>query len=740
MKIDRRQFLKIMGWSSAGAAMAGCDLPSTIALQQGEEEITSYVLPEEWVIPGIGVYYASTCPQCAAGCGMYGRIREGRILKAEGNPLSPVNQGKLCQMGQSGPQSHYNPDRLTKPLLRRGGELTPVSWKEAWSALNDKLGGSAAGDRTAWVTGSISGHQAVLLDAHLASLGSKHHFVHEVVGDPVWAGVNNAVLGEAYPHYRIDKARLVLSFGADLMGASISPVHYSRMYQEFRTGDRGMLIAVEPKMTLTGANADLWLPVRPGTEGTMAMGLVYLLIDKYGVSKDTVPAALLGRLDHYTPGKVQEATGVPMKYLEQVAQALAERRPSAVVAGTAAQGQSHGYDAASAAMLLNIMLGNVNKTIVSSGGFPFPQLQPKVAGTRDVVAFADGLRHKQFDTVLFYNANPVFTSPKALGVEENLKNAPFKVAFTWFGDETAMRSDLVIPLAFPYEAWGTHVPAYQPHEHGLISMQQPLMNPLYEGTQGIGDVLLTMLKARSVKEYQGFKDYYSYLRNAFVALPADVKEGLSDEDFWNQALQRGLLQVKTSPPPLKVNAAALSFNLPEYASVPDYPYTVIPSARLGMWDGRHANIPWLQEAPDQIAKVVWGSWAELHPSTAAKIGVKTGDVIRVESQFGSTETPVYVYKGMHPDAVGLPLGQGHEDYGRYAKGRGINPMDILGPERDATTGELALFGTRVKISRSEAPIKLVKFKGSDTQMGRRMVQTITAAQYRETEGGDTNVS
>jgi len=103
-KTDRRNFLKMMGLGGVGTALAGCDLPSTVTLEEGKEEVVSYLMPEEYVIPGVGVWYASTCTQCAAGCGVHGRVREGRILKMEGNPDSPLNNGKLCMMGQGGVQ------------------------------------------------------------------------------------------------------------------------------------------------------------------------------------------------------------------------------------------------------------------------------------------------------------------------------------------------------------------------------------------------------------------------------------------------------------------------------------------------------------------------------------------------------------------------------------------------------------------------------------------------------------
>src|SRR3569832_2003857 len=176
------------------------------------------------------------------------------------------------------------------------------------------------------------------------------------------------------------------------------------------------------------------------------------------------------------------------------------------------------------------------------------------------------------------------------------------------------------------------------------------------------------------------------------------------------------------------------------SQISQYPYHLVPSPRLGLWDGRHANIPWLQEAPDQISKVVWGSWAELHPSTAQKLGVEMGDVIRITSDQGVIEVKVYIYKGIHPDAVAVPLGQGHEEYGRYAKGRGVNPLKILSPAREAKTGELALYGTRVQLAKAGRHEKLVRMGGSESQVGRKLVATVTADVFRRTEGGGKDVA
>ncbi|MBL4692515.1 MAG: twin-arginine translocation signal domain-containing protein [Magnetovibrio sp.] len=154
-KIDRRNFLKVLGLGTAGAAMAGCDMPSYVTSEEGAEKIYSYLAPEEYVIPGIGVWYASTCQQCPQACGIHGRVREGRVLKLEGNPDNAVNKGKICQMGQSGIQAHFHPERIQNPTIN-GKKAT---WDEALALVKEKTANAS------WVTGAVSGHQRVLMDA-----------------------------------------------------------------------------------------------------------------------------------------------------------------------------------------------------------------------------------------------------------------------------------------------------------------------------------------------------------------------------------------------------------------------------------------------------------------------------------------------------------------------------------------------------------------------------------------------
>lgn len=733
-KMNRRSFLKTLGWSSAGAMLTGCDLPSTVTLEQGKEEVVSYLMPEEYVIPGVGVWYSSTCTQCTAGCGIHGRVREGRVLKLEGNPDAPLNNGKLCMMGQAGLQGHYNPDRIQKPMIRNGDGLSETTWDKAMAMLQDKLT-SVSGDRFAWLTGTMSGHQLALVSNHLDAMGSKQHYVHEVVNNTVSQAVFHDMYGEANPRLRIDKAKMVVSLGADFMGASLSPVHYAGQYAKFRTKkDRGLLVQIESKMSLTGGSADLWLPIRPGTEGVLALGMANLMLNKIKLSDAGIPKDVRKLIDEFYITRVAEITGIAGHRIQRVTQLLTERSPSLVLAGAPVEGQRNGYDAVAAVNMLNHILGNVGKTIESSGQFPFPQLMAKQGNTADLLAFADAANKGKLDAVIVYGSNPVYTAPSALGLNEALTKVGFKVVVTPFMDETAMAADLVLPAASYLEDWGTQVPVHQ-SESTSIHVQQPVMTKLYKETQGLGDIVLSLLKQRNKKEYGKFEDYYAYLRHAFAALPASVKNNAkNNNEFWNNALQKGVIGVEARVGKLKSNVVSFAAPIPEVAS--DGSLTLIPSPRLGLYDGRHANLSWLQEAPDQITKVVWGSWAEIHPDTAEQKGIKNGDLLRVTSQQGSIEVRAVLLKGMSRDAIAIPLGQGHEAYGRYAKGLGINPLKILDVVTESKTGELAMYGTRVKVASIGGAERLgvVRMGSSDTQMGRKLVGTMSVKQVHRTEG------
>jgi anaerobic selenocysteine-containing dehydrogenase len=711
---NRRDFLKVLGWGGTAVALSGC---GNTSIQDGKEIVTGYVTLPDYVIPGIANFFNTTCMQCSAGCNIKGRVREGRVLKAEGNPNSPINRGKMCGLGQAGVQNHYNPDRVTKPML--AGQA--VTWEKALATISDKLG-SAKGEEVAFLTGDFSGHPRVLLDNYMEALGSKNHFSYEAASPAVLRVANKKAYGMEMPRYRIDKAKVVVSFGADFLGAWITPVYFAQLYAQFRKGTRpegrGVLVQFEPKMTLTGANADRWVAIRPGTEGVLALGLINA-VGTYGVK---IPSDIAAAVKEYTPERVSLDTGVSFEQINKVAKLLAERSPSLILAGDAAEGYAHGTQNALAIAMLNQVLGNVGKTVEAAASVPFPQMAPAVGNRASLVEFNKGLAAGKYKVVFTYAANPVYSAPAAMQFQGNFKKADFKVAFAHYMDETAQAADLVLPLQSAMEDWATVVPEYTAAPEGgysdtyvHMSFRQPMMEPLYPDTRGIGDILLALLKQRQPDAYKDFDDFYSYLHSAVLKNKVALggKSSDDDDEFWNAILSKGIVPLNGHANKVSPRLTASDLKVPPVAG-PDvaYPLRLIPKVSASIRDGRNANEPWLQESPDPVTTVVWDSWVEINPQTAAKLGIKEGDIIEITSRSGSIKTQAYLFPGIHPEVISVPVGYGHHGMGRYANGVGANVYSILDPVFDETTGELALNETNVKIAKTGERVILVKDEGA----------------------------
>lgn len=719
---DRRQFLKALGISTAGVALAGCDLPSYVTLEEGEETVNSYLAPDEYMIPGVGVWYASTCLQCAAGCSVHGRVREGRVLKLEGNAQAGINSGRLCQMGQAALQTHFNPDRLNQPMIRKDGKLQTATWDEALALIAQKSGSG----RGAWVSGSISGHQRVLIETHLDALGGGSHYAIEAVNSKIWESACRDMLGDPNPTINIADAKVVVSLGADFLGASVSPVHFQTQYGKFRSVPRGTLIQVEPAMSMTGANADHWVGVSPGGETAVALGIAHQLIYTKGRSTNGLSPELVALINSHDAALVTAASGVPALKITKIVELLAENSPSLILAGGSATASTDGYQAAASALVLNHILGNVGRTLKAGNGLAHAQLAPLGGGTGDLAQLANDAKAGRIDTAFTWGTNPLFTAPTSLGLQESWGNIGFKVAFANFADETTAQADVVLPMASSLEDWGTHIAAYDSDKPALL-LQQPLMEPIFDNTRGFGDVVLGLAKAAGAAGLDDFDDYYGYLRAAISALMNSELE-----TDWNAVLMKGQIDLPVYQ--RRLNANHLSLTAPKSQGAAGK-LTLITPARQGMWDGRHANLTWLQEAPDQISKVVWDSWAEVHPKTAARLGVEDGDYLNITSAGGTITTRVFVYKGVHPDAICVPMGRGHTDYGRWATNNGVNPLSILDAAFDATTGELATSATLVDVKKAGKNRQFATLMEVDSQYGRKLVATIPAKQQSKTEGG-----
>ena len=271
--MNRRTFLKIAGMGSVSLA-AGCG-------SKPEKNLYALVEAPEDMVTGTATWYASTCRECPAGCGVLAKNREGRVIKLEGNPAHPINAGRLCMRGHAALQGVYNPDRITTPLLREKDRWMPLGFAEAESLLREKATAAAAKgpDRVRMVSEVTGDALLSLFSRSLARWHSKPPLVFEPLAYESLKTANQHTFGVAgLPGLRMEQADVLVSFGADFLDTWLSPVEYARKFKSMHTlqaGDRkGRFFFIGPYQSVTGANADRWLPCIPGGEAAVALGLL----------------------------------------------------------------------------------------------------------------------------------------------------------------------------------------------------------------------------------------------------------------------------------------------------------------------------------------------------------------------------------------------------------------------------------------------------------------------------------
>jgi anaerobic selenocysteine-containing dehydrogenase len=749
--MDRRSFIKLTAVSGTTAALASCGNP--------DHQIVRFV-PDEDIVPGQAVWKPGVCPLCPSGCGLTVRVmdadaevmRDGKsgvvqILaakKLEGSANHPINRGSLCARGQAAIQVTYHPDRITQPLKRTGnrgdGTYEAVTWDAALAelvgSLNTLAGGGNAGS-LAFLGRGGNGHRQTVIAEFMARFGAPAPVSYELFADDVMRRANGVSFGSTQlPTFDLANTRYFLNFGGDLLGTWNAPVSHARAYGDMRQGQpgvRGRFVQVESRMSQTGASADEWVAIRPGTEGTLALGIAHVIMrDKLQDGGRAAATAIPGwsqGLPDYAPEQVEKLTGVAATKVERLAREFAQRGPAVAAVGGAALAHTNALFTAVAVNALNALAGTVGKP---GGLFFTPQFDvAAAAGIRRQPTATPSLRQWSagvlaetapgVQALLVDGVNPVFTAPRAWKVRDALARIPFIVSFGSFLDETSVLSDLILPDHSFLESWSESVPEAG-SSIGVISAAPPVMKPLHQ-TRATPDVLLEISRQLDKPLDMPWQTFEEMLAMTLTPLPA-MTEGV---DAWTDAQEKGGWWGEL-PPAIRLKpdstvesgfsrtaGAASGFSRiePEFDGDPaQYPFHFLPYPSNQFLDGALAHLPWLQEMPDPMTSGMWSSWVEINPQTAARLGIAQGDLVEITSQHGTLRSAAYLSPGIAPDVVAMPAGQGHENYTRYASGRGENPVELLAPMTEETTGALAWAATRVKIARvGAADGRLILFAG-----------------------------
>ena len=779
--MKRRDFLKTGGLAgTAGLVLDGCGRP---------QQLIPLLVSEDQFVPGEEGWIRTVCQQCPAGCGLNVRVMQGESIrtvngqqkrvkavqakKIEGNPEHPLNMGGTCARGQAGVQALYHPDRIQAPLKLSGprgsGQYQAITWKEAQQLLQTQLQQQQASPQAiALLTGRRNrGTLGTIVERFASALGTPNLVSYDPFDPAPIRKAMELITGVArLPVADFANASYLLSFNANLFETFLSPVRHMYSYGQFRQGRpgvRGKFVHAEPRLSQTAACADEWLPIRPGTEGLLALAMAHVIVNEKLFDADFVAQSTGGfaewsaSLSSYAPEAVAPQIDVPAASIQRVAREFAARRPSVAV------GDSRDVASLTAIYALNALVGafgrpggilfggdDVSGPVPATGAGaqapgakPGIQSPPPAVRTPDLHTLVTAMGSNQIKALLVLDTNPLFTLPEAEKLRSALAGVPFIASFASFLDETAVMADLILPSHVALERWVDDVP-----EPGVgfpvRTLGQPVVEPRWD-TRDPGDVLIETGKALGGKvgEALPFDNMAAAVKDSFRSVHALQAGSTVDADFeaffrkvtaaggwWQQpqaqasgggprtegagprteaAGQTAARRVLFVVPPQPVAARAYGGDT---AQMP-FLLHLYPSAAFA--DGRTAHLPWLQEMPDPMTTVMWGSWVEINPETAHKLEIHEGDVLTIASPQASIELPAFLYPGLRPDVIAIPVGQGHAQYGRYAAGRGANPLRICASELDQSAGAVLQIGVRVGVTKTGRNEPLIRFGASDAR-------------------------
>lgn len=686
---SRRDFMKVTGLAAMGGVIAGCTAK--------EETVKPMLNKQEGITPGMRYEYATACGGCSAGCGTLMQVRDGRPIKAEGNPQHPVNKGGLCVIGQGSMTELYDPDRLRKPMM--GDSET------SWGALDSSVrsGLKAAGSGVRLLTGTVNGHAAkAQIAKFLKAFPGAKHVSYNANSRFAIAKAHNATHGvQVIPTYRFENADVIVSVGADFLGNWVSTAEHAKGWAQNRnlkpanlatnkkakkadylagTKKRKMSrhVQFEARMSMTGANSDerFRLPESEFNAFLVALG------------NEIAGGSPLGKAD---------LTSVDAKTVKGVASELkAAGRKGLVVCG------SNDADTQTLVNFINAKLGAYGTTV--------DLVRHSQQWTGDDEALAQLIKDMESGTakaIVLWNVNPVYDLPNGARFAELLKKASLSVAMNDRADETAKHCQYIAPDHHWLESWNDFEPV-----KGVFTLSQPTINPLWDTRSALTSLL------KWAGHADGNKNYRVVLRDHWKA---NVLGGTD----WLKAVEIGFVDRSATGSQPAFRSNGVKSGLGKKATGEGFEVLLFESYALG--DGAHANNAWLQESPDPITKQTWGNGAIMAPTTMAELGVKQGDHVEIKIGDTAVTLPAVRGPGQTDNSVAIALGYGRTDAGRIIHGMGIE-TEAIGANAYGLAGAGVRFGS-VSVTGGSTDVAITQTH--DSQEGRPIAKDTSLKEWHK---------
>ena len=722
--------------------------------------ITQNTGGEEWI--------ATSCLICPARCAIRVRVVNGKAVKIAGNPSSRVSEGKICPRAHVGLQVLYDPDRISFPLKRTTQEKgrgidpkwAPITWDQAFEEVTRHLRPlreKAQPHRLLLFSGlnSVSGEDVISRFA--AAFGTPNL----ISGDGLDSEAERSGHWMADGHYNhcaydLDHTRYILAFGADILESSRPLTRFLRKWGKLRREqpNRTKVVVINPRYSVTAAKSDEWIPIQPGTDAALALGIAHVIISEklydetfvhhwtegFGAYKNLV-------LGHYSPGAVSEITGISSEAIQRTAREFSQTKPAIALSGTEAVSWPGGAHITHAVFCLNALVGSIDVP----GGVIY-QVHPKYRelgdGAQDEIAlrgkiqpYLDFRGTDRFPTAkvvtnqipesilgdvpyavemaIGFNSNFNMSAPGTQRWDKALKKLPYFVHMAPFISEMAQYADLVLPSTTFLEEWGYD---HSPSESGYAEarIKQPVVTPRGHSRSTI-DMLFEL--ARRLKEgvAQSFADiggdskgFVQFRTATLMPWEKFLRDGVwSGPDYEYKKFKHlfntpsrkfefysGNLKALLSKMKKKIGDLDClpHYQEPQFLGEREkYPLILLPYQPLMVIENGSQNYPWAQEIFLPMQGVGWENLAEINTETANALNLRDGEEIWVESPFRRMKVKVKCSEGVHPEVVAVSIGQGHSAYGRWQKGMGVNPNEILGVDYDTLSGQSVFFNTRVRV-------------------------------------------
>ncbi len=725
IRLSRRDFLKAIG--AAGALSIGVGaVGATRALGKGQTRGTWDEMPH--LIPTV-------CGMCDARCGVLAYVVRDRLYKLEGNYRHSQSQGKICSRGSAGVKLLYDPDRLKYPLKRVGdGLFDRISWEQAFQEIAGKLAQIREKDGPQALAWAVHPDLSELWDRQfMAAFGSPNIFTQSSLGQASARLASRLTLGwEPVPDLK--NARHIVLFGRNYAESIFYTAATTALMQAKEKGAR--IVVIDPRLSRMASQAHEWIPIRPGTDGAMLQAMMNVLIAEALYDAPFVEANTVGFqelkdfLADKTPAWASTMCDVPAETIRRLAQEMASARPAALVDpgrhGAWGATYSNSFQTARAALALNALLGNYGSkggllTPPPSplGGFLPPATSPLQAARADgagdaqapLASSRDGVFQMLPEIILTEqphairalianHVNPARSLPNTAKAMRALAKLDLLVVIDTQLTDTAELAHYILPESTYLERLDPPSPSgYLLSE---VALRQPVVKAMYDSKPAY-EIVDGLAKALGLGEYFSFT-VEDVISESLKPLSLDQAE-LSREGLWRDAKEPAYGKPSFDTPSGRIELLSRRLEAAGFDPLPAYsPPAALPrgSDAFRLVQGRdaaHTGTATQNNAYLHMLSPENRLW--ISASRAARLGIKSGDLLVVSSPAGDIRIKANVTQGIHPDAVFMVHGFGHNTSAqRTAYHQGVNDNVLTSDARDPVAGSAAMGETIVRVRRA----------------------------------------